>query len=90
MKIKNRYCIMNIYVSNISFKANEDDLQDAFEKFGEVSSVKIIKDRDTGRSKGFGFVEMPNAAEANEAISNLSGYSLDGRNLVVNEAKPRD
>ena len=81
---------MNIYVSNISFKANEDDLQDAFEKFGEVSSVKIIKDRDTGRSKGFGFVEMPNAAEANEAISNLSGYSLDGRNLVVNEAKPRD
>jgi RNA recognition motif-containing protein len=81
---------MNIYVSNISFKSNENDVQGAFEKFGEVSSVKIISDRDTGRSKGFGFVEMPNDKEALTAIDELNGSTLGGRSLTVNEAKARD
>lgn len=81
---------MNIYVSNISFRSNEDDVQAAFEKFGEVSSVKIITDRDTGRSRGFGFVEMPNDAEGAQAVNKLNGASLGGRLLTVNEAKPKN
>ena len=80
---------MNIYVSNINFRAREEDLQAAFEKYGEVSSVKIIKDKETRRSKGFGFVEMPNDDHARTAIAALDGFQLLDRNLRVNEAKPR-
>jgi RNA recognition motif-containing protein len=80
---------MNIYVSNINFRAREEDLQEAFEKYGEVSSVKIIKDKETRRSKGFGFVEMPDENAARTAIEGLNGYLLLDRNLRVNEAKPR-
>ena len=80
---------MNIYVSNINFRAREEDLQAAFEQYGEVSSVKIIKDKETRRSKGFGFVEMPNDDNARAAIAGLDGFLLLDRNLRVNEAKPR-
>lgn len=81
---------MNIFVSNVSFKMRENHLREIFEKFGEVSSVKIVKDRDTGKSKGFGFVEMPNDDEAQNAISSLNGTDQFQRNIVVNEAKPRE
>ena len=67
----------------------EDQLRDAFEKFGKVSSTKIIKDRETQRSKGFGFVEMPNDEEAKEAIDDLNGSEVEGRSIVVNEARPK-
>ncbi len=79
---------MNIYIANISFRAKEDQLKDLFQQYGEVSSVKIVTDRDTGRSRGFGFVEMPNDSEAKEAINKLNGVSFQDRNLVVNEARP--
>ena len=80
---------MNIYVGNLSLKANDEDLKVAFEAFGEVTSAKIIKDRYSGDSKGFGFVEMPDKAEAQTAIENLNGKDLLGRQLNVNEARPR-
>lgn len=81
-----------LYVGNISWGMNEDSLNEAFSSFGEVKSVKIITDRDTGRSKGFGFVEMANADEAQTVISNLDGKDMDGRPLKVNVAqdKPRE
>jgi RNA recognition motif-containing protein len=79
---------MNIYVANISFRASEDQLKDLFQQFGEVSSVKIVTDRDTGRSRGFGFIEMPNDSEAQQAIAQLNGNEFAERNLVVNEARP--
>jgi RNA recognition motif-containing protein len=79
----------NIFVSNLPFKMEEDQLKDIFEKFGEVSTVKIIKDRDTGRSKGFGFVEMTDDTDASEAIEDLNGSDVQGRAIVVNEARPR-
>lgn len=79
---------MNIYVANINFRAREQDLKDLFQQFGEVSSVKIVTDRDTGRSRGFGFVEMPNDSEGKQAIAQLNGADFSGRNLVVNEARP--
>lgn len=78
-----------IYVGNLSFTTTNDDLKAKFEQFGNVSSANIIKDRDTGRSKGFGFVEMSNAAEASEAITSLHGSEYQGRALTVNEAKPQ-
>jgi RNA recognition motif-containing protein len=81
---------MNIYVANINFRAKEDDLRNLFSQFGEVSSVRIITDRNTGRSRGFGFVEMPNDGEAQTAISNLNGADFNERNLVVNEARPNN
>jgi RNA recognition motif-containing protein len=81
---------MNIYVGNLLREATEDDLRQAFEAFGQVTSVKIITDRYTGDSRGFGFVEMPNAQEAKSAISGLDGKDLKGRTLKVNEARPRD
>lgn len=81
---------MKLYVGNLSFDSTEKDLQDAFGEFGTVESVSIIEDRDTGRSRGFGFVEMSSKAEGQEAISNLDGKDLDGRDLKVNEAKPRE
>jgi RNA recognition motif-containing protein len=79
---------MNIYVANISFRAREQELKDLFQQFGEVSSVKIITDRDTGRSRGFGFVEMPNDSEGKQAIAQLNGAEFAERSLVVNEARP--
>ena len=80
---------MNIYVANISFKATEDQLKELFEEYGDVQSVRIVTDRVSGRSKGFGFVEMPNDAEAREAINDLNGAEFLERTLVVNEARPR-
>ncbi|GLI34871.1 RNA recognition motif domain-containing protein [Desulforhabdus amnigena] len=81
---------MNIYVGNLSFKTTEEGLQKFFESFGEVSSAKIVTDRYTGKSRGFGFVEMPNREEALAAIGGLNGKELDGFALTVNEAKPRE
>jgi len=80
---------MNIYVGNLAFSLTEDELRDAFAAHGDVSSAKIISDRDTGRSKGFGFVEMPNDSEANAAIEDINGKDLSGRPVRVNEARPR-
>lgn len=80
---------MNIYVGNLPREATEDDLREAFVAFGEVTSAKIITDRFTGDSRGFGFVEMPNSSEAQAAISGLDGKDLKGRTLRVNEARPR-
>jgi RNA recognition motif-containing protein len=80
---------MNIYVGNISYDVTEADLQAAFEAFGTVASVSIIKDQYSGQSKGFGFVEMPAAAEAQAAITGLNGKALLGRTVHVNEARPR-
>ncbi len=81
---------MNIYVGNLSYGLSEEELRDAFAAFGEVTSAKILMDRETGRSRGFGFVEMPNQSEAEAAISNLNGKDLDGRPARVNEARPRE
>lgn len=81
---------MNIYVGNLSYGMSEGELRDAFSAFGDVSSVKILMDRETGRSRGFGFVEMPNQSEGETAISNLNGKDLGGRALRVNEARPRE
>jgi RNA recognition motif-containing protein len=80
---------MNIYVGNLSFEVTEEELKEAVEVFGEVDTVKIIKDKYTGRSKGFGFVEMPAKAEAQSAIEGLNGKELKGKALNVNEARPR-
>jgi len=80
---------MNIYVGNISYETTEENLKEAFEVYGEVNTVKIIKDNYTGRSKGFGFVEMPAKAEAQSAIEGLNGNDLKGRSLNVSEARPR-
>lgn len=81
---------MNIYCGNISWGASDEDLRDAFAEYGEVQSATIIRDRETGRSRGFGFVEMANDDEARAAIEALNGFSLDGRPLKVNEARPRE
>jgi len=80
---------MNIYVGSLSYEVTEDDLKEAFEAFGQVESVRIIKDKYSGQSKGFGFVEMPAKAEAQSAINDLNGKELKGRTLNVNEARPR-
>ena len=80
---------MNIYVGNLSFKAGEVEVRQAFAAFGEVSSVAIIKDQASGKSRGFAFVEMPNNAEGQAAIAGLNGKDLLGRALMVNEARPR-
>jgi RNA recognition motif-containing protein len=81
---------MNIYVGNLPYNLSDDELRDAFAGFGEVSSATIIMDKMTGRSKGFGFVEMPGQDEAEAAIKALDGSDLKGRNLKVNEARPRE
>ncbi len=80
---------MNIYVGNLSLEATEENLREAFEAFGQVASVTIIKDKFTGESRGFGFVEMPVKAQAQSAIAGLNGKQLKGRTLTVNEARPR-
>ena len=81
---------MNIYVGNLSFQLSEDDLNSAFGEYGQVDSAKIITDRETGRSKGFVFIEMPNQEEAEKAIEGLNGKELEGRAVKVNESKPRE
>ncbi len=81
---------MNIYVSNLSFDVQDQDLRDFFTPYGEVSSAKIITDRETGRSRGFGFVEMGNDEEARKAIDELNNSSVDGRNIKVMEARPKE
>jgi len=80
---------MNIYVGNLSYSTDDAGLRAAFEAFGTVSSAQVITDRETGRSRGFGFVEMPDDEEAKAAIAALNGQELDGRTLNVNEARPR-
>ena len=80
---------MNIYVGNLSGEISEEDLREAFEAFGKVASVTIIKDKVSGESRGFGFVEMPSKAKAQSAIDGLNGKELKGRTLNVNEARPR-
>ncbi len=80
---------MNLYVGNLSYRLTEDELRQAFEEYGQVSSCTIIKDRATGESKGFGFLEMPERSEAERAMQNLNGQDLKGRKLNVNEARPR-
>ncbi|NPA37948.1 MAG: RNA-binding protein [Chlorobi bacterium] len=80
---------MNIYVGNLNYKVNEEDLKDIFEEYGAVSSSKIIMDKYSGRSKGFGFVTMEDSNEANKAIEELNGATLENRVMVVNEARPR-
>jgi RNA recognition motif-containing protein len=80
---------MNIYTGSLSREVTEDDLRGAFEEFGKVESVKIIKDKFSGESRGFGFVEMPAKAEAESAITGLNGKELKGQTIVVNEARPR-
>jgi RNA recognition motif-containing protein len=79
---------MNIYVANINFRASEDELKQLFSQYGEVTSVKILKDRETNRSRGFGFVEMSDDAAGRAAISALNGAEFSQRNLVVKEALP--
>ncbi len=81
---------MNLYCGNLNWQTTEADLQAAFEAYGEVSSVTIIKDKYTGQSRGFGFVEMTNDSEAQAAIEALNGKELDGRTLKVDMARPRD
>ncbi|WP_412061489.1 RNA recognition motif domain-containing protein [Rubrivirga sp. IMCC45206] len=80
---------MNIYVANLPYSSGDDDLRSQFEAYGSVDSATIIKDRDTGRSRGFGFVEMSNDDEARAAIEALNGFDMGGRPLTVNEARPR-
>jgi RNA recognition motif-containing protein len=81
---------MNMYVSNLSFNTVDEDLSKMFEDFGAVTSAKVITDRETGRSRGFGFVEMSSTAEANAAIQGLNGKNVDGRTMSVAEARERE
>ena len=80
---------MNIYVGNLPYSSTDEDLRQAFAAYGEVTSANVIADKFTGRSRGFGFVEMPNAEEAKAAIEGLNGKEMDGRQLRVNEARPK-
>lgn len=80
----------NIFVGNLSYQTTEDELQAAFSEFGTVDRVSVIRDRETGQSRGFAFVEMANSAEATKAIDSLNGMELRGRALKVNEARPRE
>ncbi|HJS53705.1 MAG TPA: RNA-binding protein [Chitinophagaceae bacterium] len=81
---------MNIYVSNLSFNVQDEDLKSYFADYGEVASAKVITDKETGRSRGFGFVEMPDDAVAQKAITELDGATVDGRAIKVTVAKPRE
>jgi RNA recognition motif-containing protein len=80
---------MNIFVGNLPFSATSGELEQIFGEYGAIDSAAVINDRETGRSRGFGFVEMPDAGEAKKAIEELNGYEIDGRALTVNEARPR-
>lgn len=81
---------MNIYIGNLSYSATEEGIKELFEQFGQVTITKIITDKFTGTSRGFGFVEMASADEAQRAIAELNGKAFEGRNLTVNEARPRE
>lgn len=81
---------MNIYIGNLAYSVTEDELRDAFSEYGQVDSASIINDKFSGRSKGFGFVDMPNDSEARNAIESLNEKELNGRTIKVNEAKPRE
>lgn len=81
---------MRIYVGGISYSTNSEGLRSLFSQAGEVTEASVVEDRYSGQSKGFGFVEMPNAEEAKQAIAKFNGYNLDGRPLTVNEARPRE
>jgi len=81
--------VKNIFVGNLNFNATEEAVRSLFERYGAVNSARIMTDRDTGRSRGFAFVEMENETEADQAISALNGYQMDGRALNVNEARPK-
>ena len=81
---------MNIYVGSLSFRIREDELSRTFEEFGEVTAARIITDKYSGKSKGFGFVEMPNDAEARKAIEELNGKEISGRKIIVNESIERE
>lgn len=81
---------MNIYVGNLSYDTTDDTLREAFSRFGIVDSARVITDRVSGRSRGFGFVEMPNDDEARAAIEGMNGRDFEGRSLTVNEARPRE
>ena len=81
---------MEIYCGNLSFASTEDDLRQLFDAFGAVERVNIVTDRETGRSRGFGFVRMPDEDEARHAIEGLNGTQLQGRNLAINQARPRE
>lgn len=80
---------MNIYVGNLSYDTHDDSLRNAFSAHGTVDEARVVSDRETGRSRGFGFVEMPNSEEAQKAIASLNGGDLDGRSITVNEARPK-
>ena len=81
---------MDIYVGNIAYAVTDEDLRAAFGQYGKVESARVVIDRDTGRSRGFGFVEMPSQDEANKAIENLNGTDLKGRPMTVNPSRPRE
>ena len=81
---------MNIYVGNLPYAVDRDELRDIFAAYGEVAAARVVIDRESGRSKGFGFVEMPNDEEAKKAIDALNGSDIGGRKAVVNEARPRE
>jgi RNA recognition motif-containing protein len=81
--------VKNIFVGNLDFNATEEAVRSLFERYGQVNSARIMTDRETGRSRGFAFVEMENETEADQAITALNGYTLDGRALNVNEARPK-
>jgi RNA recognition motif-containing protein len=81
---------MNIFVGNLAFSTTDHDLRQLFEPYGVVDEIRVITDRDTGRSKGFGFVEMPDGTAASTAMAKLQGQEVEGRTLTVNEAKPRE
>jgi len=80
---------MNIYVGNLAYSVTESDLKEAFSEFGEVTSVNLVTDKFSGQSKGFGFIEMPNTSEAEAAIKGMNDRAIKGRNIKVNQAKPR-
>ena len=81
---------MNIYIGNLSYNVTDQDLQKLFESYGKVDRSNVISDRETGRSKGFGFIEMPDQSEGQKAIEELDGQDVDGRNIRVNEARPKE
>lgn len=81
---------MNMYISNLGFHVSESDLRNLFEPFGEVSSAKVIMDRDTGRSRGFGFVDMPSNTSAAEAMNKLNGKEVEGRSLSISQAREKE
>ena len=81
---------MNIYIGNLSSNVTDQDLQKLFETYGKVDRSNVISDRETGRSKGFGFIEMPDQSEGQKAIEELDGQEVDGRNIRVNEARPKE